>query len=259
MPSSQAASCSARPRPSSTQQMRTPSRGSSARARISRCASGQGTAQNRCEVPNSPSSRASSSASSWPSSSQACSVVRVDAFHGEPPSVDPRRGGATLGNDPARGRTGSVDAMEVFDRRAVRRHRDRAARTVAVWPMCCAMPRNGCSIGWTTRRSALPQALDVGGRGVVAPLLRARGIEVVSCDLSPAMAAVNGGLAVAADEEFLPFGAGQFRPGGGEPVAALGERPAGRADPVAPGAAAGRAAAGEPAGAGHVSANCARR
>ena len=60
----------------------------------------------------------------------------------------------------------------------------------------------------TTRRFG--QALDVGGRGVVAPLLRARGIEVVSCDLSPAMAALNGGLAVAADEEFLPFAAGSF-------------------------------------------------
>ena len=54
------------------------------------------------------------------------------------------------------------------------------------------------------------QALDVGGRGVVAPLLRARGIEVVSCDLSPAMAALNGGAAVAADEEFLPFAAESF-------------------------------------------------
>ena len=60
----------------------------------------------------------------------------------------------------------------------------------------------------TTRR--FTHALDVGGRGVVAPLLRARGIEVVSCDLSPAMAALNGGCAVAADEEFLPFGAGSF-------------------------------------------------
>ena len=54
------------------------------------------------------------------------------------------------------------------------------------------------------------QALDVGGRGVVAPLLRARGIEVVSCDLSPAMAALNGGAAVAADEECLPFAEGSF-------------------------------------------------
>jgi SAM-dependent methyltransferase len=44
----------------------------------------------------------------------------------------------------------------------------------------------------------------------VAPLLRARGIEVVSCDLSPAMAKLNGGLAVAADEEFLPFASASF-------------------------------------------------
>ncbi len=59
-----------------------------------------------------------------------------------------------------------------------------------------------------TRRFA--RALDVGGRGVVAPLLRARGIDVVSCDLSPAMAALNGGMAVAADEEFLPFAGETF-------------------------------------------------
>jgi SAM-dependent methyltransferase len=44
----------------------------------------------------------------------------------------------------------------------------------------------------------------------VAPLLRARGIDVVSCDLSPAMAARNGGPAVAADEEFLPFAPASF-------------------------------------------------
>jgi len=60
----------------------------------------------------------------------------------------------------------------------------------------------------TTQR--FTQALDVGGRGVVAPLLRARGIDVVSCDLSPAMAAINGGRAVAADEEFLPFRPASF-------------------------------------------------
>ena len=60
----------------------------------------------------------------------------------------------------------------------------------------------------TTQR--FTQALDVGGRGVVAPLLRTRGIEVVSCDLSPAMAALNGGQGVVADEEFLPFALASF-------------------------------------------------
>ncbi len=99
---------------------------------------------------------------------------------------------------------------EVFDRGAVRRHRDRAARTVGsvAEVLRDAADRLLDRLDDTTRR--FTQALDVGGRGVVAPLLRARGIEVVSCDLSPAMAALNGGLAVAADEEFLPFAPASF-------------------------------------------------
>jgi SAM-dependent methyltransferase len=92
----------------------------------------------------------------------------------------------------------------------VRRHRDRAAATVdAVEPILRdAAERlldrlDDISIRFT-------RALDVGGRGVVAPALRARGIATVSCDLSPAMAARNGGACVAADEEFLPFAPASF-------------------------------------------------
>ena len=99
---------------------------------------------------------------------------------------------------------------EVFDRGAVRRQRDRAARTVAnvADVLRDAAERLLDRLDDTTAH--FTRALDVGGRGVVAPLLRARGIEVVSCDLSPAMAALNGGLAVAADEEFLPFAGEKF-------------------------------------------------
>jgi SAM-dependent methyltransferase len=98
----------------------------------------------------------------------------------------------------------------VFDRRAVRRHRERAARTLdgVTGVLRDVAERLLDRLDDTTRRFAL--ALDVGGRGVVAPLLRARGIDVVSCDLSPAMAARNGGLGVAADEEFLPFAPASF-------------------------------------------------
>jgi len=60
----------------------------------------------------------------------------------------------------------------------------------------------------TTRRFGT--ALEIGGRGVVAPLLRARGIATISLDLAPAMAAINGGAAVAGDEEALPFGPDSF-------------------------------------------------
>jgi SAM-dependent methyltransferase len=100
--------------------------------------------------------------------------------------------------------------MLVFDRTAVRRHRDRAARTVGAVAdvLRDAAERLLDRLDDTTRTFA--DALDVGGRGVVAPLLRQRGMRVVSCDLSAAMAAVNGGPCVAADEEFLPFAAGSF-------------------------------------------------
>jgi NADH dehydrogenase [ubiquinone] 1 alpha subcomplex assembly factor 5 len=100
--------------------------------------------------------------------------------------------------------------MHVFDRAAVRRHRDRAAGEVE---SISAVLRDAAErlldrLDDTTIRFS--RALDVGGRGVVAPLLAARGIEVVSCDLSPRMAALNPAPSVVADEEFLPFGEGAF-------------------------------------------------
>jgi SAM-dependent methyltransferase len=103
-----------------------------------------------------------------------------------------------------------MDTMLVFDRGAVRRHRDRAARTVerVAGVLQEAAERLLDRLDDTSRRFA--EALDVGGRGVVAPLLRGRGMRVVSCDLSPVMAALNGRLCVAADEEWLPFAAGSF-------------------------------------------------
>jgi SAM-dependent methyltransferase len=101
-------------------------------------------------------------------------------------------------------------ASRIFDRRAVRHHRDRAAASVdAVGDILGdAAARllerlDDVSIRFT-------RALDVGGRGFVAPALRARGIETICCDLSPAMAARAGASAVVADEEFLPFGEAKF-------------------------------------------------
>lgn len=98
----------------------------------------------------------------------------------------------------------------VFDRRAVRLHRDRAAGLVhgVADLLADAAERLIDRLDDTT--VPFTQALDVGGRGVVAPMLRARGLDVVSCDLSARMAAGNGGPAVVADEERLPFGPGAF-------------------------------------------------
>ncbi len=103
------------------------------------------------------------------------------------------------------------DAMQVFDRALVRRRRERAAAGIgAVRPVLeAAAERLLDRLDDTTRR--FESALEIGGRGSVAPMLTARGIPfVASMDLSPAMARGAGGLAVAGDEEWLPFGAGSF-------------------------------------------------
>lgn len=100
--------------------------------------------------------------------------------------------------------------MLVFDRDAVRRHRDRAARTVdrVADVLRDAAERLLDRLDDTNR--PFYDALDVGGRGVIAPMLRQRGLKVVSCDLSAAMVALNAGPCVVADEEFLPFATGSF-------------------------------------------------
>lgn len=98
----------------------------------------------------------------------------------------------------------------VFDRAAIRRHRDRAAATVdRVAPILQDIAdRLLDRLDDTTHR--FTRALDIGGRGVIAPMLRARGIWTVATDLSPAMVARNDGPRIAADEEFLPFAPASF-------------------------------------------------
>jgi len=98
----------------------------------------------------------------------------------------------------------------IFDRRAVRLHRDRAAAQVGAVQDILSDVADRLLDRLLDTRHRFSQALDLGGRGVVAPLLRERGIEVVSADLSPRMAALNGGAVVCADEEWLPFAEHSF-------------------------------------------------
>ncbi len=96
----------------------------------------------------------------------------------------------------------------VFDRRAVRLHRDRAAPLVGrVQPVLREVAERLLDrLDDTTRR--FHRALDLGGRGVVAPMLRGRDMAVTSCELSPAMARLDG--AVVGDPEWLPFAPASF-------------------------------------------------
>jgi SAM-dependent methyltransferase len=102
------------------------------------------------------------------------------------------------------------DPVTIFERAAVRRNRARAAHAVgAVMPILDeAAERLLDRLDDTKMRFS--QALDLGGRGAVAPQLLARGMTVVSADLAPNMAARAGGIAVAGDAEFLPFADASF-------------------------------------------------
>jgi NADH dehydrogenase [ubiquinone] 1 alpha subcomplex assembly factor 5 len=103
-----------------------------------------------------------------------------------------------------------TDAHEIFERTAVRLHRDRAAGLLGtVFDVLDDLAQRLLDrLDDTTHRFS--NALDVGGRGSVAPALRARGMHVVSLDPSARMAALAGGAPVAADPEYLPFASGSF-------------------------------------------------
>jgi SAM-dependent methyltransferase len=103
------------------------------------------------------------------------------------------------------------DPTAIFDRRLVRRRRDRsAARQERIAPILAeAADRLLDRLDDTTRRFS--RALEIGGRGLVAPRLTSRGVEcVVSADLSHALARGAGGMPVAMDEEWVPFAEGSF-------------------------------------------------
>jgi SAM-dependent methyltransferase len=111
----------------------------------------------------------------------------------------------------------------VFDRRAVRAHRERAARRFADHDFLFREAAERLAERLDDVARVFPRALDLGARtGVLAPLLSSRaGIEtLIQCDLSPAMmraararpCAKEGPrrAVVVADEEFLPFAEGSF-------------------------------------------------
>ncbi|GBQ59215.1 methyltransferase domain-containing protein [Komagataeibacter swingsii] len=104
----------------------------------------------------------------------------------------------------------SMDVPQIFDRHAVRLHRDRAAATLGqVRPVLAeAADRLLDRLDDVTR--PFHAGLDIGGRGVVAQALRARGVATVTTDLSRRMCAADAGPAVCMDAEWLPFAPHSF-------------------------------------------------
>ncbi len=103
--------------------------------------------------------------------------------------------------------------VHVFDRRQVRRQRDRAAVGLAGHDFLLREVGERLLDRLSDVTRCFPLALDLGCHaGGLAPLLQGRGgIEhLLESDLSPAMARRAGRLALAADEEALPFGPATF-------------------------------------------------
>ena len=104
-----------------------------------------------------------------------------------------------------------IETPEIFDRRVLRRHRDRAAAGIGQHDFLIREVAERLLERLDDIRRDFPRALDLGcHHGTVAGLLAGRGgVEsLVQADISPAMArlaAAPGRPAVVADEEALPF------------------------------------------------------
>ena len=106
------------------------------------------------------------------------------------------------------------DPIDVFDRAAVRRHRDRAAAAgIEAHDFLLREVAARLAGRLDDIRRRFPAALDLGCHGgVLARALEGRGgVErLVQTDLSPALVRRAEGPRVVADEEFLPFAAASF-------------------------------------------------
>ncbi len=99
---------------------------------------------------------------------------------------------------------------KIFDARAIRAHRDRAANMLPrIAPVLEDLAARLLDRLEDTR-AKFTTALDFGGRGAIAPALLARGMTVVSADFSATMAGRAGGLPVAVDGEAFPWAERKF-------------------------------------------------
>ena len=105
------------------------------------------------------------------------------------------------------------DTMTVFDRAAIRLHRDRAAQRLEAHDFLLREVGERLVDRLDDIRRTFPLTLDLGCHsGQLSSLIGGRGgiKTLIHCDLSPAMAAIAPAPAVVADEEALPFGNGTF-------------------------------------------------
>jgi len=110
-------------------------------------------------------------------------------------------------------RVQGADRSAVFDRRALRRQRDRTAPQLDGYDFLIREVAVRLLERLGDVRRAFPLALELGCHtGQLADVLREhRQVDqLIQTELSPAMARRTGGLRLVADEEALPFGADRF-------------------------------------------------
>ena len=101
----------------------------------------------------------------------------------------------------------------IFDRQAVRRHRDRAANDLGSFSFLFREIAERLADRLSDIRREFPLALDLGSHnGVLADILAGRGNikAMVQCDISEKMMLGASGLRVVGDEETQPFAASCF-------------------------------------------------
>jgi len=101
----------------------------------------------------------------------------------------------------------------IFDRQAVRRHRDRAAADLLKYDFLIREVADRLSDCLLDIRRDFPIALDLGCHGgQLARILAGRGSisQLIQCDMSVDMLSQGEGLRLVADEEFIPFAAASF-------------------------------------------------
>ena len=103
-----------------------------------------------------------------------------------------------------------VPQIEIFDQTAIKRHRCRAAKRIARLDEVLDTLAERILIRLDDTNRQFRFALDFGGRGAVARFLAARGIAVVSSDITAAMVRRAAGLSVVMDVEKLPFAEQKF-------------------------------------------------
>ena len=103
-----------------------------------------------------------------------------------------------------------MDTPVIFDRKVVRHHRERAARTQEEVMPVLSIATDLLLDRLDDMVRSFSMALDIGGRGITGQRLAARGIQTISTDLSTGQLAHSTGLRVCADEEWLPFAPHSF-------------------------------------------------